>query len=76
MPPTSPTPAVGEDGHRLRVGVAAMHEHRLADPMRQLELAAEDALLDVGRRQVPEEVEPDLAHRDHTGARRQLLDLP
>ena len=47
-------------GDRL-MGVAVVDEDRLADPSREVELSGEDVALDIWRREIAEEVEPDLA---------------
>src|SRR5207247_10764146 len=49
-----------EELGRLLLGGARMHDHRLAELCRELELLGEDTSLPVARRIVAEEVEPDL----------------
>ena len=64
-----------EDGQRVRVRIPAVHDHRLARPPCEVEHPAQHALLGVARRQVAEEVEPDLADGDDPRLLRQALDL-
>ena len=60
-------PLLAEDGKRLVVGVAAVHDERLARPACDVDLAAEHTPLVVLRREVAEEVEAHLAEGYHLG---------
>ena len=64
-----------EDAQRLLVGVATVDEHRLANPVGELQLAPERALLGFAWSEIAKEIEPGLADRDDAGAAGQPLDL-
>jgi hypothetical protein len=66
---------LADQPERLVVRVAAVDEHRLADPARQRELASERALLGFTRREVAKEIEASLADRDDARTAGQPLDL-
>ncbi len=62
-----PDPLFLQQGQRLRVRVAAVDHHRLAEAPGHVELTAEHRGLHVGRREVAEEIEPHLAEGHHLG---------
>ena len=66
---------LAQDRGEVRVRIALVQEHRLADAARQLELAVERRALRGARREVAEVVEAALADGDHLAVAHELLEL-